>query len=582
MLTAEIGTVRKKWANRLPVALLYPNVYPVAISNLGFQLVYTQLNSFDELVCERFVYPQTGNTPMCSLESGRRLNNFPVVCCSVSFEEDFPRIAGMLAAGGIAPYADKRGDSVRPGEPLVFFGGAALIVNPEPLAPFADCIIIGEAESVLDICMVHILQQEKMRRSHILLQMASQIKGCYVPSLYRVTYGAEGRITAIAARTSDVPQRVEKVIVRQPSQAGHSHLLSPEAELGMFMVELGRGCSRGCRFCAAGYIYRPPRLWNSESIINALSTRPEQVDRIGLLGMEMASAETLDDLADYLQRHKCALSFSSLRADNISEKVLSLLAGSQLKSVAIAPDGASERLRQVINKNLEKADLLDAAIRLCKAGIFHLKLYVMLGLPTETFADLDEFADMVVSMHNALLPVGRDRGRVTEITLSVNSFVPKPWTPFQYCSFGGLSTRKAGMDKTAAQSVMALKQKIQYLRKIMAPIPNVRMKVDRPERTLMQAVFSRADRRIAPLLLDIGIGRATFRQALKKHKISSWQYAVRPRSGDELMCWDIIDHGLRPGYLWMEYEKAMAGKTTSPCQTAVCRRCGICGQEVAS
>ncbi len=562
----------------MPVALLYPNTYPVAVSNLGFQLIYSLLNGIPGIVCERFVYPAQGEA-MRSLESGRALQDFSLVCGSVSFEEDFPRLVGMLAAGRVEPYSTDRSDLVRPGSPLVILGGVGVFMNPEPLAPFADIMAIGEGEGILPALMGLLRAGLGLSRRELLFKAAVELAGCYVPSLYQVEYDALGRVSRQEPTETRVPSRVRKVVAPAESSAAHSQLLSEEAELGMYMVELGRGCSRGCRFCAAGYIYRPPRLWNGQGIVEALAQRPPGVGRIGLLGMEMAPAATLDQIAAYLEEHHCSLSFSSLRADHISERLLSLLAASNLKSVAIAPDGSSERLRRLINKGLSSADLLSAAERLTEAGIFHLKLYIMIGLPTETDQDLEELVELVQLVHQRIRVIGRRRGRLTELSLSVNSFVPKPWTPFQYCSYGGLDNQAACSEQSATKATLALKQKIKYLRKALARVPNLRIKVDRPERILHQAVYSRGDRRLAPLLLELGTGRATFKQALKKYRLSSWQYAVRPRTAGERMCWDIVDHGLSTGYLWKEYEKALAEKFTSPCDTALCRRCGICGED---
>jgi radical SAM superfamily enzyme YgiQ (UPF0313 family) len=557
----------------MPVALLYPNTYSVAVSNLGFQLVYSLLNRQETVVCERFVYPEASQ-PLRSLESSRPLSDFPLVFGSISFEHDFPRLAAMLAAGGIEPLAAQRPQNIGPGHPLVVLGGVGVFMNPEPLAIFADLMVIGEAEPILEPLLAALVSFATTSRESLLLHIGAFLPGCYVPAFYQFSYAGSGEVIDIAA-PAELPLPVAKVIAPAMERAAHSTLLSPEAELGMYMVELGRGCSRGCRFCAAGFIYRPPRLWSAEAILRGLADRPERIDRIGLLGMEMASSETVDKIAGYLRENDCTLSFSSLRADRITEQTLALLAASNLKSVAIAADGCSERLRTLINKGLGEDDLLTAAERLVTAGIFHLKLYVMIGLPTETQEDLDELVRLVDRLHARILPVGRARGRVSELTLSINCFVPKPWTPFQYCSFGGLTAEQASEESTS-KALVALKEKIRYLRKMFTGKANLRLKFDHPEQALQQAVYARADRRIGPALLDIGSGRFSFKQALQRHRINPWQFAVRPRSREERMCWEVVDHSIRPGYLWEEYERALRGTLTTACEPVVCRRCGVC------
>jgi len=575
-LNDEIGTFRQKWKDQLPVALLYPNTYAVAVSNLGVQLVYSLLNQMEGVLCERFVYPEAGE-PLRSLESSRPLGDFPLVFGSISFEHDYPRLAAMLAAGGLTPFAADRGACIEAGDPLVVLGGVAVFMNPEPLAPFADLMVIGEAEAVLEPLMAMLKKAVGAERLPLLAQIAASLAGCYVPRLYRFCTDEQGLLHGIEP-ASAAPKWVQKVIAPPMAQAAHSTLLSPQAELGMYMVELGRGCSRGCRFCAAGFIYRPPRLWSAEAILAGLADRPASMQRIGLLGMEMVDEETVDRIAAYLHEHGCALSFSSLRADRITERTLELLAASNLKSVAIAADGSSERLRRLINKGLDETDLLAAAERLVGAGIFHLKLYVMIGLPTETEADLAELIHLVEQLQARILPIGRQRGRVSELTLSINCFVPKPWTPFQFCSFGGLADAEA-MDQRIEPALKALKGKIRFIRQGLAKIANLHLKFDAPEQALQQAVFSRGDRRLAPVLLEIGTGRGSFKQAMRDHGLDPWWYAVRPRGQDELLCWEVVDHGLRPGYLWQDYMRAMACVLTQPCEPAVCRRCGVCGVE---
>jgi radical SAM superfamily enzyme YgiQ (UPF0313 family) len=305
-----------------------------------------------------------------------------------------------------------------------------------------------------------------------------------------------------------------------------------------------------------------------------LEDRPPTANRIGLLGMEMAGSDTVARIAGYLGEQGCSLSFSSLRADRISDQVLGLLAASDLKSAAIAADGASERLRFLINKGLSEDDLLAAAERLVHAGILHLKLYVMIGLPTETRAALDELIRLVDRLRTRILPIGRSRGRVSALTLSVNCFVPKPWTPFQYCSFGGL-TAAEGDTATIEEALLALKEKIRYLRRMLSAKANLHLKFDHPEQALQQAAYARADRRIGPALLAVGSGRS-FKQACRQNRIDPRQFAVRPRGREERMCWEVIDQGIRPGYLWEEYERALRGRATGPCEPVGCHRCGVC------
>lgn len=591
-LDDEAGTIRKKWTGRLPVALLYPNLYPVAVSNLGYQLVYALLNADEDLVCERFVYPDKG-APLRSLESSRPLTDFPLVFASISFEHDYPRLAAMLAAGGIPPLAAERSGRIEAGKPLVLIGGVAMFINPEPLAAFADLVALGEAEAILPQLTGVVKQWAEHAREDLLYRINATIEGCYAPSLYHFDYDKNGRLQYIRPEQG-LPARVKKTVLAEAPLAGHSRLYSPQAELDMHMVELGRGCSQACRFCAAGYVYRPPRLWQQDAVAAALRHRPGQVRRVGLLGMEMSTSLDTARLATDLQGSGCMLSFSSLRADRLSPQLLSVLGQSELKSAAIAADGASERLRRVINKNIKAQNLLSAAVQLVEAGIFHLKIYLMIGLPGEGEADLLEFAALIRSIRAAILPLGRARGRVTALSLSINCFVPKAWTPFQYCSFGGLSPEEDTGLRPEAQvnrALASLKEKAKFLRHLLKDEANLHFICDSPDQALEQAVYARADRRIAPVLLARGAGRLSFKMAMK-HFIDQgnkgnrenrgrpgfgiWDYALRPRSQDELFPWDVIEHGFSPGYMWQEYGRALREFATSACEPERCRRCGVC------
>ena len=574
-LDAEKGSYLKKWTGRLPVALLYPNTYGVGMSSLGFQLVYAMLGSEDNLVCERFFLPEK-NESLRSVESQRPLIDFPIIFISISFEHDYLHLVQLLRMAGIPPLYSDRSPSVTPGQPLIICGGVATFMNPEPLAPFIDLFVLGEAEPVLPHLIEYLRKDHsQLARSDLLLKLSRNLTGCYAPSLYTPQYD-DGALRGYRS-DHDLPDRVTKSVLTESVVAAHSQLLTPEAEFSeMHLTELGRGCSRGCRFCAAGFIYRPPRLWDGDAVVKGIKARFADVDRVGLLGMEMADSAALKQISNYLKESGCALSFSSLRADRLSEELIELLAASALKSVAIAPDGSSERLRRVINKGLCEADLLSAAERLVMAGIFKLKLYLMIGLPSETDADLMEAVALVGKIKERIDPIGRERGRLTEIGISVNCFAPKPWTPFQYHPFGLSFPLKPMEIGSAKDAVDELKRRQKILRNGLASLANVHVQFDKPENVLFQAVLARGDRRLGPMLLTMADTGCSWKQAMKQHHLTVEEYVLRGWSETDWFPWYVLDHGIDHHYLWQEYRKAFEEKLTRACDTAICRRCGVC------
>lgn len=578
LLEQERGTWLKKWKGRLPVALLYPNHYSIGVSSLGFQLVYSLLNAFDDVVCERIFLPEA-NEPLRSFESGRLVSDFPLVFYSISFEHDYVNLARLLLAAKIPLFADQRQDElITSGNPLVIGGGVATFMNPEPIAPFTDMFLLGEAEELLPAFFSFLDKYlGTASRSQLLFQLQQKLAGAYVPSLYTPLYDeASGKQTGIH-HPETIPARITKAVVSQTTKAAHSQLLSPKAEFAnLYVTELGRGCSRGCRFCAAGFIYRPPRLWDADAVIKGLEERGESVKRIGLLGMEMADEEELKSLSAYLLSSGCSLSFSSLRADRISGALLQLLGASNLKSVAIAPDGASERLRRVINKNLTEKDILLAAERLVEAGLYKLKLYLMIGLPGETFDDLQEMIELIKKVKERMLPHGKSRGRLCEISLSVNSFAPKPWTPFQFHTFAGLELGSHASG-SAKKAIKSLKEKIAFLKKGLGKEANVRIHHDKPENVLFQAVLSKGDRRLSKVLATMAEEGIPWKQAMRRHNLTPEMYAIVQHGEDDFFPWNIVDHKIEQKYLWQEYQKSFQAKTTIACDTTLCKRCGVCG-----
>lgn len=563
LLDHEQGTIIKKWKNKLPIALVFPNTYKLAMSNLGMQIVYRIANDHPDIVCERVFLPENGGVPV-SIESGRLLTDFPVILCALSFESDYLNLLRIFLDAGLEPLAEQRRQSKNPGSPLLIGGGVATFINPEPLAPFIDMFVIGDAEVLLPGIIEKIIGTgcaEQGWQEH-LLEQSAVLPGYYVPAKYEYLYSADGAFAGFEAKDGALFP-VKKKVCLDLDEAGHSELLTPHTEFAsLYLAELGRGCSRGCRFCAAGFVYRPPRLWRSDAIISALKEIPQGCSRVGLLGMEMAHPDALAKVSRYLEGVQCSLSFSSLRADALSEDLVSLLQKSALKTSAIAPDGASERLRAVINKGLSRQDIVMAARTLVEAGIGTLKLYFMIGLPTEEDADLDELVDLVRQVKEESDEVGRARGRLATIAVSLNSFVPKAWTPFQYAGFAG---------------VPELKRRIKFLSKELKPFANVKLKVDKPDNAFCQAVLAKGDRRLGYALLDMVRSGRNWRQVLKDHHLDPLVIAG-PRQKNEKLCWHIIDHSMNSDYLWGEYTKALSGKTTLPCDTSRCRRCGVCGE----
>ncbi len=564
-LSTEKGVVKKKWKGMLPVALVFPNLYGLGMSNLGYQLIYNLLNSNPAVVCERVFLPPASKQPL-SVESNRPLSDFSLILFSTSFEQDFPYVVKILDMAGIDPLAVNRQNNtnIGQGNPLIIGGGVATFINPEPLAPFFDLMVLGEAEPVLPQIIEHLLDDTpNLGKETVLYDLAVQVPGCYLPSAYNDKYNDDGTFSAFSC-PDGLPTRIKKSVHGGGDVAGHSAIISPEAEFSdIFLVELGRGCSRGCRFCAAGYVYRPPRLWTADAIVRAIDNRFTDSKRVGLLGMEMAKSEDLDVVADYLLKESCALSFSSLRADIINPALLELLGKSSLKSAAIAPDGGSERLRRVINKHITQSDILSAAKSLVKAGVKSLKLYFMIGLPTETEDDLAEMVSLIKLVHAEVTEIGRSRGQLSNIILSVNSFVPKAWTPFQYFGF---------------VPVKELKLKIKYLRKALAGINNLKMSIDNPDKSFFQATLARGDRRVGKALVALNRTGRNWRQVFKECGVDPEFYAVRERGVDEAFPWEIIDHGLTRKFLWGEYQHALASESTKGCEirnNLKCRRCGV-------
>ncbi len=558
LLDSEIGTVRKNWSGRRTLALVYPHQYPVGMSNLGFQAVYRLLNRMDSVVCERVFLPgdQSGSPRLVSLESSRPLADFDIVAFSISFENDFPNVLRVLEKAALPLKTMDRGHP----HPLVMAGGVACFSNPEPIAEFIDCFLLGEAEPVLSKLIARF--DPTVDRTTLLKDLAQNIPGVYVPSFYQPRYRPDGTLAAFEPLT-EVPTRIKRTYLDNLSETPTcSAITTPHTPFGQtFLIETGRGCPHGCRFCSAGYIYRPPRFLPLPLIQDCLDQSRSLANKVGLVGAAVSDLPDIEPLCRHILQSEMVTSFSSLRADALSVGLVEVLKHSDIKTATLAPDAGSERMRRVINKGLSEEDILRAADLLVSNGIPNLKLYFMIGLPTETADDVDAVVALCKRIKHTFLKSSRARGRIGDITVSLNSFVPKPFTPFQWAPM---------------EEVPVLKDKIKTIQKELKQVSNVRLHADVPRWAHLQALFSRGDRRVADLLLSAHANGGNWPKTFKESPLNPAFYIHRERSFEELFPWDFIDHGLKKTFLIAEYQKALKARPSPPCPLTSCQVCGVC------
>ncbi len=562
---AEIGAIRKSWRGRVRFALVYPNRYHVGMSNLGFQSVYRLLNDYDHVVCERAFLPEpTVKKPpsLKTLESGKRLSETDIIAFSLSFENDYPHILSILKMIGLPLRADQRDDR----HPLVIAGGVASFLNPEPIAAFFDCFLIGEAEAVLPQFIEEFEPGHKRRTT--LKNIARKVPGAYVPVFYDVAYKNNGTIAAVST-VQDVPATVKRAYLKDLARtATCSAILTPDTAFDRtYLVEVARGCPHGCRFCAAGFIYRPPRFRPISLLAENIDQGASQTDRIGLVGAAVSDLPGLGDLCGQYLGADIRISFSSLRADGLSPKLLSVLKSSNVKTATLAPDAGSERMRKVINKGITEEAILTAADALVANGIPNLKLYFMIGLPTETSDDVEAIIRLSKKIKHRFLKSSRSRKRIGEITISLNCFVPKPFTPFQW---------------VAMNEMGVLKKKIQKIKNELKKVPNLSVHSDIPRWAYIQALFSRGDRKVADILMLAHTHKGNWARTLKAVSINPDFYVLRERDLDERLPWDFMDQGINKSFLQQEYQRALSARSSPACRVETCSICGVCNQSSQS
>lgn len=551
ILSREVGYIRKPHGGRLRIALAFPNTYFVGMSNLGLQTVYRLLNADDRVVCERVFLPgrqdlaqQGRRDPLVTIESQTPVADFDIFAFSVSFEWDYTNVLTMMRLAGLRPRAADRHHR----DPLIVVGGAVTFVNPEPLAPFADVIAAGEGEGLVPALIE--AWHAASSRDDLLERLAGE-RGFYVPSFYDVTYDGPGRVAAITPRPgTPAPPVVRKAAVRATDHLDppSTCIFTPDTEFGArFLIEVVRGCANMCRFCWAGYNYLPVRPFDTARILELAEAARPHATRVGLVSIALCDHPDIVPILERLLAMGYGISPASLRMDDLTAPILRLLRDSGERSITIAPETGSDRLRRVINKTVTNEEILKRTDLVFDAGFENLKLYYMIGIPTETDEDLEAIRDLTVQMRDRMLARAQARGAIGRIVASVNPLVPKPGTTYQW------------MPMTESSVIDA---KSKRLRQLVAGLDNVYFNIKSERHSYYQGLLSLGDRRVADVIERAEANGGNWRAAVADAGLDADAYLYRNREADAFLPWQIIDGGMKESFFRAELDKSLRAEVT--------------------
>jgi radical SAM superfamily enzyme YgiQ (UPF0313 family) len=552
-LSREVGYTQKPHANRLRVALAFPNTYFVGMSNLGLQTVYRLFNAHADVVCERVFLPPKqdlaalveSGARIVTLESQTPVSEVDVLAFSVSFEWDYTNVLTLLRLAGLPVRAADRDHR----HPLVVIGGAVTFVNPEPLALFADVIAAGEGEALVPELVAACgtpSRRETLRR-------LAGARGFYVPAFYDVEYGADGTIARYTAIDgTPAPPTVRKAALKttEACDPPATSIFTPDTEFGSrFLVEVVRGCANLCRFCWAGYNYLPVRAFPTDRILALAEASRPYAARAGLVSIALCDHPDIEHILGSLKGMGYSISPASLRLDDLTPTIVRLLRESGERTLTIAPETGSDRLRRVINKTVTNEEILAAAELIFSSGIENLKLYFMIGLPGEEDDDLVAIRDLTMQLQQTMVKHARARGRIGRIVGSVNPLVPKPGTTYQWLPMDAKET---------------IERKMKRLRALVAGIDNTYFNIKSERHSYYQALLSLGDRRVAPAIELAERNGGEWRRAVAEAGVDGDFYIYRDRSADAVLPWDIIDGGMKTSFFRAELDKSRRAEWTLP------------------